>query len=772
MTRSLSLRLLSGEEQGRTVEIPRAGLLIGRREGNDLVLEDASVSGRHALVRPEGERAWVEDLGSTNGTQVDGKRVDRAELEPGCRISFGKIEVLVVAGGEAGARAPAAGSDAPAQRAQSAPAAVPAEPAGLDVDELSLEDVDELSLEDVDELSLEDVDTLLDVPVQAPAAMPGAPVDLPARSLAEEFEEPALNQVEALRPRKSASSAKRTPAPAALSDTELGDGMSEVDAAILDRARKKSRGPFLGLIGLVVIAAGAGGYFLTGAGEDGEGARESARDAAPLQRPGNRLAASAASFESSEAPGWSTPELSPVRFATARVHASSGKLGIGLEPAAGQWGELCSEPVAVAPGAELGASAQVSSTGPSALRLGLRLESSADESLAMTFWSERLAGDVDELELTAGARVPSGFDRASVVLLGGDAAGRTTGGGGAELRESLGRVSFDDVGLALDAGEPLASARVGDFELVSMPGAAGQALLVRGERPLMSLRSGEDFALGPAGRLTVERAAPADVLDTGGRLELTVQGRAMQLELYDLLLGPQARIAAIAGGEHRELPARFRLEDVEELILGGGLDLIALRFDPPVALTAEPDGGLVRVSVQGVVRAQARLAFDEARQQATILSAAAERAEQEERLGDVIAVWSQLLDTVPYEPALVARANAAIGNLRNLAETDLRATREALERASFFKLPSMYAEVIEQAHAIETRFMASEPGTEDGPVAAEVRALIAEAQARIEGLGGRDAAVREARLEAVYGLLRESGAGGIVQEAGARGGQR
>ena len=176
--------------------------------------------------------------------------------------------------------------------------------------------------------------------------------------------------------------------------------------------------------------------------------------------------------------------------------------------------------------------------------------------------------------------------------------------------------------------------------------------------------------------------------------------------------------------------------------------------------------------VEGVSRIQARLAFDEARQQATILSAAAERAEQEGRLGDVIATWSQLLETVPYEPTLVARAGAAIGDLRSMAETDLRAAREALERASFFKLPSMYSEVVEQAGAIEMRFMASGPGTEDGVIAAQVHDLIEEAEAEIEGLGGRDAALREARLEAVYGLLRAQGASGILQESGAGEGQR
>ncbi|MCC7367470.1 MAG: FHA domain-containing protein, partial [Chloroflexi bacterium] len=62
---------------------------IGRDDGNDLVLRDPRVSRRHALVRRLGQTFRVEDLGSTNGIFVNGRRVDRADLRPGDLIQVG-----------------------------------------------------------------------------------------------------------------------------------------------------------------------------------------------------------------------------------------------------------------------------------------------------------------------------------------------------------------------------------------------------------------------------------------------------------------------------------------------------------------------------------------------------------------------------------------------------------------------------------------------------------------------------------------------------------
>ena len=53
-----------------------------------------NVSRRHAEVRQEGASYWIVDLGSTNGLEVNGKRVDRARLRDGDRITLGATEVV------------------------------------------------------------------------------------------------------------------------------------------------------------------------------------------------------------------------------------------------------------------------------------------------------------------------------------------------------------------------------------------------------------------------------------------------------------------------------------------------------------------------------------------------------------------------------------------------------------------------------------------------------------------------------------------------------
>ena len=65
---------------------------IGRSPENTIQLEDTSVSGRHAEVVVVGESCYLKDLGSTNGTVVNGQPVTEVQLRAGDRIRFGKIE--------------------------------------------------------------------------------------------------------------------------------------------------------------------------------------------------------------------------------------------------------------------------------------------------------------------------------------------------------------------------------------------------------------------------------------------------------------------------------------------------------------------------------------------------------------------------------------------------------------------------------------------------------------------------------------------------------
>src|SRR5947209_15320410 len=68
---------------------------IGANPANHLSLEDRFVSGFHCRVFPSTGRWRVKDLGSTNGTFVDGLRVGEADLDAGARLKIGTHELRV-----------------------------------------------------------------------------------------------------------------------------------------------------------------------------------------------------------------------------------------------------------------------------------------------------------------------------------------------------------------------------------------------------------------------------------------------------------------------------------------------------------------------------------------------------------------------------------------------------------------------------------------------------------------------------------------------------
>jgi hypothetical protein len=72
----------------------RRHVVLGRAPDCDLPLDSARASRRHAEVRRKGDRFWVRDLGSTNGTFVNGVRVYGDQvLRPGDRIEIGDVLV-------------------------------------------------------------------------------------------------------------------------------------------------------------------------------------------------------------------------------------------------------------------------------------------------------------------------------------------------------------------------------------------------------------------------------------------------------------------------------------------------------------------------------------------------------------------------------------------------------------------------------------------------------------------------------------------------------
>jgi hypothetical protein len=83
---------LSWEDERREVDQRR--LVIGRSRDCDIQLSDPNVSRRHAELRQEGASYWIVDLDSTNGIEVNGRRLKRAKLEDGDRVTVGSTDMV------------------------------------------------------------------------------------------------------------------------------------------------------------------------------------------------------------------------------------------------------------------------------------------------------------------------------------------------------------------------------------------------------------------------------------------------------------------------------------------------------------------------------------------------------------------------------------------------------------------------------------------------------------------------------------------------------
>lgn len=86
----LTIRSETGESTSH--DLVEETYTIGRSPENSIRLEDNSVSGRHAEIAMVAENCYLKDLGSTNGTLVNGEPVTEVQLRTGDRIRFGKVD--------------------------------------------------------------------------------------------------------------------------------------------------------------------------------------------------------------------------------------------------------------------------------------------------------------------------------------------------------------------------------------------------------------------------------------------------------------------------------------------------------------------------------------------------------------------------------------------------------------------------------------------------------------------------------------------------------
>ena len=95
MSQNFQLVMRAGPTPGKTFGLSKSEIVIGRDISTDVVINAAEVSRRHARLRQEGGSYTVEDLGSTNGTFVNGQRLTGPHmLRPGEVIMLGEAVSL------------------------------------------------------------------------------------------------------------------------------------------------------------------------------------------------------------------------------------------------------------------------------------------------------------------------------------------------------------------------------------------------------------------------------------------------------------------------------------------------------------------------------------------------------------------------------------------------------------------------------------------------------------------------------------------------------
>ena len=87
------LTVLTEGIEPASFELAKEVTSVGRVQGNDIVLDHQSVSGSHGELVLRGQDVYIRDLGSTNGSYIDGSKVAESPVQSGEVITFGEVQL-------------------------------------------------------------------------------------------------------------------------------------------------------------------------------------------------------------------------------------------------------------------------------------------------------------------------------------------------------------------------------------------------------------------------------------------------------------------------------------------------------------------------------------------------------------------------------------------------------------------------------------------------------------------------------------------------------
>jgi len=747
-----SLVAAEGELAGKKIEIERFPCKFGRTKKNQVVIHDGGVSGEHAEIVSRGDGCALVDLGSTNGTKVNGAKVKRAVLTDGSRIAIGTSVFVfhdaekaapeteagkahpseVVLGKQGGAgRAPAAKAPGAAPTSKAAPAKPISErtPAAKPAPEKPAAP------------ALVAPKAVAAKPTPAPPPRPAAKV---AESPANERDpladsDPAAPAVETAPVARANVREAEAPAMtgAPLEEDALGAaaadlGKSTTAAAIESSDSARPWGAIALSVVAVAVLAAAGIFLRTALLPTSE----TPADLDPSPR-GNRIANW--SFEgepsASGAPLKWSAESGTLTVDSAR--GAGGRRSAVLTPAPGALAQALNATEVPAVGRDIQLRCQVRG-GPAVA--ALVWESAADPEFRLVSTTD-IVESVDWTDVQATFRAPAGADRARVAILavgetafdrvavaereastGRSAAARVAAPGVTARLDERGvfelthddRPVFDRGGLALVGEGPLAS--------LARQDAANQVATLRAKVD----KKKRDPRLAPE-QQRAPRAAGAILRPDGGgrasfvqeveavdgaievryRLAEPVPGVAPAIVLY---MEQAARAGMVEltlgdgkdGGKHAP---PFSKASVREIAFGAGVESLSLRFDPPLAVRASLLGrGLVLTLEARPGDTQAALYFSRGSVRefdaARALFEEAEASKRAGRLEEARRTYSRIGRDFAQDGAARERARQGEAAIAARAETAL-AEAAAIEG----DIASLGAEALLESASARCRFV-------------------------------------------------------------------
>ncbi|MFV2072712.1 MAG: FHA domain-containing protein [Thermoanaerobaculales bacterium] len=91
-----SLAVIAGTQAGTVFPLTKPRVYLGRGSAMDIQIKDSEVSRQHAMIEVRGEQVALVDLGATNGTWVEGDRVDRAEIANRSEFTLGSTTLMLI----------------------------------------------------------------------------------------------------------------------------------------------------------------------------------------------------------------------------------------------------------------------------------------------------------------------------------------------------------------------------------------------------------------------------------------------------------------------------------------------------------------------------------------------------------------------------------------------------------------------------------------------------------------------------------------------------